>query len=83
MNYKKNPHIDNELFKHEDDLAATVTNNMTPTRHKKHMVWRREKILMLLTQEVTTYECASALKVSQSTCSRDVQWLREAGRDKN
>ena len=65
MNYKKNPHIDNELFKHEDDLAATVTNNMTPTRHKKHMVWRREKILMLLTQEAIYLRMCFRLK-SQS-----------------
>lgn len=47
------------------------------TKHNKQVIWRRQKIFSLLVQGVTsTYELASALRISQSTAARDVQFLK-------
>jgi|GEM_PF-5655989 len=47
------------------------------TKHDKQVIWRRQKIFSLLVQGVTsTYDLASALHISQSTATRDVQFLK-------
>jgi hypothetical protein len=69
--------VNNETI--ENDIGL-VTNGKRyrrqETQHKKHVNWRRNKTLTLLTQGCSTYEIAEVLKISQSTAARDVQWLR-------
>jgi len=69
--------INNEVIENDIELTNNEKRSRKQeTKHKKHVNWRRNKCLTLLTQGCSTYEIAEVLKISQSTVARDVQWLR-------
>lgn len=70
--------INNETIENDIGLATNgKRSRRQETQHKKHVNWRRNKTLTLLTQGCSTYEIAEILKISQSTAARDVQFLRK------
>ncbi len=55
--------------------------NIASTPFKKQVDWRRSKVLELLVQGQNQYDIAEVLQISQSTISRDVQYLRSKAKE--
>lgn len=48
------------------------------TKHQQAIAWRRHKIFQMMVTGITnTYQLAAAMHISQSTCFRDQQWLKD------
>jgi hypothetical protein len=81
MTYINNTNSENEPTGDYEDLPIKDykpnDERRKLTKHDKQVIWRRQKILSLLVQGVTsTYDLGSALHISQSTAARDVQFLK-------
>ena len=81
MNYKKKSHVNNELIESGFELdAPKIARKLT--RHKQQIALRRNMVLQAIIHGMTsTYDLARTLHVSQSTCVRDVQWLKKQAAD--
>jgi hypothetical protein len=78
MNNKKTPNIDKELMENDIEFDEERDHRKKLTKHQHQIIWRRQSIFKLMITGVTnTYELADHMKVSQSTCFRDVQYLKE------
>ncbi|HZD35629.1 MAG TPA: hypothetical protein VE130_10525 [Nitrososphaeraceae archaeon] len=74
--------INNEAFEYENESDSNEKRSSNgrrkrETKHEKRVMWRRNKVLTLLTQGCSTYEIAEVLRISQATASRDVIFLRK------
>ena len=78
LTYINNTDSENEPTIDYEDLHSKSNNKRRKvTKHDKQVIWRRQKIFSLLVQGITsTYDLASALRISQSTAARDVQFLK-------
>jgi hypothetical protein len=81
MTHINNTNSENEPTGDHEDLLITDSNPIDKrrklTKHDKQIIWRRQKIFSLMVQGVTsTYDLAFALRISQSTAARDVQFLK-------
>jgi ribonuclease HII len=80
MTYINNTNLENEPTGDYEDLPIRDSKpndkRRKLTKHKKQVIWRRQKIFSLLVQVTSTYDLASALHISQSTAAREVQFLK-------
>lgn len=78
MNDGETSNVDKELTENDTEFGTEIDGGRNKlTKHQRQMAWRRHKIFQLMVQGVTnTYELSHILQVSQSTCFRDVQWLK-------
>lgn len=78
MNDNETSNVDKELTEKDVEFGTRIDGSINKlTKHQRQMVWRRHKVFQLMVQGITnTYELSHILQVSQSTCFRDVQWLK-------
>jgi DNA-binding NarL/FixJ family response regulator len=63
-----------------EDFSSTTQKNprveITYTKYRKQIDWRRNKVRELLIRGYSQYEISNTLHISQPTISRDIDFIR-------
>ena len=54
-----------------------MDSNITLTKYRSQIAWRRSKVKELLTRGYAQYEIANLLHISQPTISRDIHYVQK------
>ena len=60
-----------------NDQSINKRDGISNTKYKSQIAWRRNKVRELLTRGYTQYEISRELHMSQSTVSRDINYLEK------
>jgi predicted transcriptional regulator len=61
----------------EQDSQENARSDVTLSKYRNQMAWRRNKVKELLTRGYAQHEIANTLHISQPTISRDIHYIQK------